>query len=259
MQPCAYCNQFSEDCLTLKCGHTFCAACRRRSATPQKCNDNKQAVRSPSKSPSSPTLTRKNNSLLRENKCVICAANSPQKSSSLPTSPVDSDPKSRKKCSNKKCEREATLYCKECNRVFCNECSELIHEMLDDHRQRPLLTDNLCDKHSQPISALCNTCQILLCNECRKGSKHTGHEIVENDTFDFATSRKNIQATIADVSASKTDIADMMKKIDLSYSQLDKTIHTQFKELGEIVIKRRDKLLQQAYLMKEKKRKNVVA
>jgi hypothetical protein len=103
-------------------------------------------------------------------------------SSALVTSAEQVDNKLMKpKCEN--CDElnqdEATLYCIDCDRDFCNECSKYAvhaikiykdHKVVDIEKKPPKVP--LCSQHGLPSDNFCSECQISCCILCKNETRY---------------------------------------------------------------------------------------
>ena len=78
-------------------------------------------------------------------------------------------------CETKQKVKEATRYCFDCLKLFCDECLPVHNSLLDKHKVLPLNEESLqkiliqrCDIHPEEVIAyFCKDHETLLCKQCQ--------------------------------------------------------------------------------------------
>lgn len=128
---------------------------------------------------------------------------------------------SMRKKSNPKCERvlshylrEGILYCTQCRKWLCKECSVSHSLWIKNHEvvQVKSQLEKLCSEHGEEFEFFCITCKVHFCKECQE--KHSSHDIkVLNEYFNerkMKRVKENYQEVLKDYSISYTKIKDFI-------------------------------------------------
>ncbi|KAL0219569.1 hypothetical protein P9112_005222 [Eukaryota sp. TZLM1-RC] len=155
---CGICLQIMEQPTTLPCGHSFC---RDRCLLPSK----KHNSTCPQCREEIPSMCHRVNITLRD---IIDASSqhSPEQESCY-------------QCE----EAPATLFCPDCDRPFCQECSSFIHKIkhLRSHTivplsQRSSVSLPKCPHHKgKQLDHYCTKCKVALCDSCGLVDGHSLH------------------------------------------------------------------------------------
>ena len=80
----------------------------------------------------------------------------------------------------KKENKNPTLYCNDCNHIYCQKCINKEHE---SHKYISLIKlDFYCIFHkNENFFAFCKDCDINLCQKCIENKRHLNHDVVEYD------------------------------------------------------------------------------
>jgi hypothetical protein len=77
---------------------------------------------------------------------------------------------------------EATKYCKDCSKNYCDDCLVVAHKKRKDHNlvspKRKL--NFTCKIHNKNVNSFCHECEVFTCFGCvKKDEKHFGHKVEE--------------------------------------------------------------------------------
>ncbi|VEN52474.1 unnamed protein product [Callosobruchus maculatus] len=127
-------------------------------------------------------------------------------------------------CAFYSCTKPAKLRCKDCNDVYCAECSVTIHKSgksLWGHEQHPLeVSSDLnvslekCEEHGMDVEFFCKDCKQGACCYCFL-EKHEGHEkdnlakLSEEEMKKFLNYRHNMEAILKQLMISERRIKDL--------------------------------------------------
>lgn len=109
------------------------------------------------------------------------------------------------KCSNC-CEKEATIICKECGTVFCDQCDQQVHglSVFGGHSRTRTCTASIeaCPDHGGRLKLLfCETCCAPCCSECLcSGQAHSGHKATSYDLA-YAARKSALEGRLAELRA----------------------------------------------------------
>jgi len=150
-----------------------------------------------------------------------------------------------------KCEgcydKDAICYCEECNKLFCNNCDQLVHKIHafsnhihvsfnDIYKQK-----KLCYHHQNIFEFYCESCNEPICSECQKIGPHNTnlHRIISiNEAFNkkhlqLSNLKPQLLNKLNELNYFNTVINDLIKKISNSKKDLERNIRKQFTFLSE--------------------------
>ncbi|KAL0207845.1 hypothetical protein P9112_010432 [Eukaryota sp. TZLM1-RC] len=177
---CAQCLETMETPTTLPCGHSFCRD--KCLLVWQKSNSTCPICREPLP----PGLFRVNY-LMQQ---AIDAMNQTSTTTQLEPEP--------ELCPN--CEdADATLFCKDCDVSFCQDCSSEVHQMkvFQSHHPVPIslrseLSLPRCPHHKgKTLSYFCTKCKVAFCDSCNSDrSENNSHSLHQNSLIPFTKARE---------------------------------------------------------------------
>ena len=81
------------------------------------------------------------------------------------------------------CQKEATDYCVQCKKWFCEQCLIEHNDFVENHiitKTKIMNPDIECEKHNTDANYFCRQCLSSFCHICRQNDKlHMNHEVVD--------------------------------------------------------------------------------
>ena len=81
------------------------------------------------------------------------------------------------------CQKEATDYCVQCKKWFCEQCLIEHNDFVENHiiTKTKIMNPHIeCEKHNTDANYFCRQCLSSFCNICRQNDKsHMNHEVVD--------------------------------------------------------------------------------
>jgi len=261
---CKYCSNLFHEPILLHCGHSVCKRCAIELFSLQQL---KRCLKLSNRAKQTDMLDKGEDTKVDDSPTVsiICPVCSKQtlvdKNLGVGMLKQNFDLRdaiqhlSQKKCGNE-CGRDATIGCKECQTLFCDECRALAHKMpfMRNHISIPLeqLEQNqarTCPTHNIESNVFCITCGSLACLMCYSFGDHKLHECLPLHEY-VAKCKQEIQDMSSSIdhisvraSSAIEEVKQEIESIDQVREQNNLVINGEFDNLLEKVNERRIQLV----------------
>ncbi|KAL0488428.1 E3 ubiquitin-protein ligase TRIM [Acrasis kona] len=257
---CPHCYCLLEEPTRLICGHCMCRNCVGEVTAVQRYSN---VIADTTKA----TI-----------KCPVCASNTKlDTSKEISELPVDVTAKkevsnlrfnSLLKCVSKKCDSDASHYCKECGKQMCSKCFDTFHDFFEGrHTKLPIQarpeTNQTCIDHQEPFQVFCLTCNLPLCVICASVEKtHSTHSVLSLKTYsqncctELKKDADELRRRAERIKETKKELREGVMRVEEAHEVTITDIQQNFDKLYKALDERKNQLTRKAERIKEKKCKN---